>query len=84
MSGDGVKGRGINGRGPRSGRAPVYAAKALEADATFMLRGMGLGEILPPTPATRRARGLGRSPMDRTCGVIASGLMSELHAHVWR
>lgn len=33
MSEGGVKGRGINGRGPRSGSVPVYAAKALDADA---------------------------------------------------
>ena len=57
MSGDGVKGRGINGRGPRSGKAPVYAAKAREADATSTLPVWGWGKLCPQ-PLPRGERGV--------------------------
>jgi hypothetical protein len=55
--------RGINGRGPRSGRATVYAAKALDADEASTLRGLWVGALKAPTPATRRARGSGQGPV---------------------
>lgn len=59
-SGGGVKGPWNKWRGPGCGEWAVHAAKALDADAVTMLCGRGLG--FNPTTATRRARGLGRSP----------------------
>ena len=49
--------RGINGRGPRSGRATVYAAKALDAGAAVTLSGEGWGNSLHH-PLPRGERGV--------------------------
>ena len=47
--------RGINGRGPRSGRVTVYAAKALDAGVAVTLCGEGWGNSLHhPLPRGER------------------------------
>lgn len=57
--------RGINGRGPRSGRATVYAAKALDADAAATLSWLGVRQLLP-RPLPRGERGVaGQRPASR-------------------
>lgn len=55
----GVKGRGINGRGPRSGRVPVYAAKALDADVATMLPAAGVGWFLTRPGCPTASAGFG-------------------------
>ncbi len=63
MSGSGVKGRGINGRGPRGGRAPVYAAKALDADGATNAPGCWGGLVFnPPRLPHVECGGLGAAP----------------------
>ena len=61
-SGGGVKGRGINGRGPRSGRAPVYAAKALDADVATTLPAAGVGWFLTRPGCPTASAGFGAEP----------------------
>ena len=58
----GVKGRGINGRGPRSGRVPVYAAKALDADVATMLPAAGVGWFLTRPGCLTASAGFGAEP----------------------
>ena len=59
MSEGGVKGRGINGRGPRSGSVPVYAAKALDADVATTLLAAGVGWFLTHPGCPTASAGFG-------------------------
>ena len=62
MSEGGVKGRGINGRGPRSGSVPVYAAKALDADVATKLLAAGVGWFLTHPGCLTASAGVGAEP----------------------
>ncbi len=62
MSEGGVKGRGINGRGPRSGSVPVYAAKALDADVATTLPAAGVGWFLNHPGCLTASAGFGAAP----------------------
>lgn len=54
--------RGISGRSPHSGRAPVYAAKAaLLTRNDISSRVGGLAGFYAVPPAQRRARGVGQN-----------------------
>lgn len=68
MSEGGVKGRGINGRGPRSGSVPVYAAKALDADVATKLLAAGVGWFLTHPGCLTASAGFGAAPQ----GVLAT------------
>jgi hypothetical protein len=72
----GVKGRGINGRDPRGGRAPVYAAKALDADLATTLPAAGVGWSLTRPGCPTASAGFGAEPQGL---VSATSGLSLLH-----